>query len=398
MAETRLRAARQQRGWSQSRLIFELDRQARADGVSVPGRDSLRCMISRWENGRIKPDEVYRTLLSQLYGLSETDLGFAFDPTWRLPTPPGAQPTVFPFRTSPAGPELLDHLDRVFDDCARTDNLVGPRYVGGTVTQQLTMIDELCAQTNGRTRDGLLARGARYAELAGWLHQDAGNLDAALYWSDRAMEYAQVLDDPHLTSYILMRKSNVTTDARQAGRALGLVTAALRHSDRLTPRLRAVALRQQAVASALAGESDACGRAIDAAMTEAVQAAAGPTGAPDLASYCTPSYIAMEAGACWTQLAEPDKAVTALRQGLDACPAAQQRDRGLGLARLASAHAIAGEPEQACAVGQQAVEVTVRTASARTMTELRSLQGRLKPWRHMPPVADLDRAVADVAS
>jgi transcriptional regulator with XRE-family HTH domain len=92
VAETRLRAARQQRGWSQSRLIHELDRQARADGVSVPGRDSLRCMISRWENGRIKPDEVYRTLLSQLYGLSETDLGFAFDPTWRLPTPPGAQP------------------------------------------------------------------------------------------------------------------------------------------------------------------------------------------------------------------------------------------------------------------------------------------------------------------
>jgi hypothetical protein len=352
-------------------------------------------MISRWENGRIKPDEVYRALLTQLYGLSDADLGFASDRTWLLPTPPGAQPTVFPFRTRTAGPELLDHLDRVFDECARTDNLAGPRYVGGTVTQQLTMIDELCAQTHGRTRDDLLARGARYAELAGWLHQDAGNLDAALY---RAMEYAQVLDDPHLTSYILMRKSNVTTDARQAGRALGLVTAALRHSDRLTPRVRAVALRQQAVASALAGESDACGRAIDAAMNDAVGAAAGSDGEPDLASYCTPSYIAMEAGACWTHLAQPDRAITALQEGLAACPSTQQRDRGLGLARLASAHAAAGEPEQACAVGHQAVEVTVRTSSARTMSELRSLQGRLKPWRHMPPVADLDRVVADVTS
>jgi len=296
------------------------------------------------------------------------------------------------------GPELLDHLDRVFDDCARTDNLAGPRYVGGTVTQQLTMLDELCSQTNGRTRDELLARAARYAELAGWLHQDAGNLDAALYWSDRAMEYAQVLDDPHLTSYILMRKSNVTTDAHQAGRALGLVTAALRHPDRLTPRLRAVALRQQAVASALAGEADACGRAVDAAMAEAVQAAAGPTGEPELASYCTPAYIAMEAGACWTQLAVADKAITALRQGLDDCPAAQQRDRGLGLARLASAHAVAGDPEQACTVAHQAVAVSVRTASARTITELRSLRGRLAPWRRMSPVVDLDRALVAIAS
>jgi hypothetical protein len=157
-------------------------------------------------------------------------------------------------------------------------------------------------------------------------------------------------------------------------------------------------LRQQAVASALAGESDACGRAIDAAMTEAVQAAAGPTGAPDLASYCTPAYIAMEAGACWTQLAEADKAITALRQGLDDCPAAQQRDRGLGLARLASAHAVAGDPEQACIVAHQAVAVSVRTASARTITELRSLRGRLAPWRRMSPVADLDRALVAIAS
>jgi hypothetical protein len=393
-----LKAARQARGWSQSRLIHELERQARADEVSVPGRDSLRCMISRWENGRRKPDGVYQTLLAQLYGLSDRDLGLVPDPVWQLPTPPGAQPTVFPFRTRRVGPELLDHLDRVFDVCARADNLAGPRYVGGTVTQQLAMIDELCPHAQGSTQDGLLACGARYAELAGWLHQDAGNLDAALYWSDRAMEYAQELDDPRLVSYILMRKSNVITDAGKAGRALGLVTAALKHPDQLTPRLRAVALRQHAVASALAGESAACERAIDTAMSEVTGASSEPSDEPDLASYCTPSYLAMEAGACWTHLAQPEKAVAALEQGLATCPTSQQRDRGLGLARLASAHASARSPDQACAVGGQAIEVTVKTASARTITELKSLQGRLKPWRRLAPVADLDRAIAEVAS
>ncbi len=254
MADTLLKAARVARGWSQARLIYELERQALVDGLTVPGRDSLRSMISRWENGRVMPDEIYRSLLTQLYGLSDIDLGFVSGTAWMLPTPPGARPAVVPLRARAAGPELLDYLDHVFDDCARTDNVAGPRYVGGTVSQQLAMIDELCPEAHGSTRDGLLARGARYAELAGWLNQDAGNLEAALYWSDRAMEYAQVLGDPRLTSYILMRKSNVTGDARQAGRALGLAEAALRHSDRLTPRLRAVALRQQAVAHALSGE------------------------------------------------------------------------------------------------------------------------------------------------
>ncbi len=133
-------------------------------------------------------------------------------------------------------------------------------------------------------------------------------------------------------------------------------------------------------------------------MAEVVEAAAGSNGEPDLASYCTDAYLAMEAGACWTHLARPDKAITSLKHGLATCPETHQRDRGLGLARLASAHAAAQEPEQASMIGMQGVEVSVRTASARTVAELKSLQGRLKPWRHTPMVAELDRAIAAVAS
>ena len=50
--ETRLQAARKARGWGQQRLITELERAARRRGVTLPGRDSLKAQVSRWENGR----------------------------------------------------------------------------------------------------------------------------------------------------------------------------------------------------------------------------------------------------------------------------------------------------------------------------------------------------------
>src|SRR3954447_22591240 len=74
-ALNRLRAARDERGWSQARLMYELERLASASGLAVPGRESLRIMVSRWENGHVRPDASYRGMLCRIYGQGPADLG-----------------------------------------------------------------------------------------------------------------------------------------------------------------------------------------------------------------------------------------------------------------------------------------------------------------------------------
>jgi hypothetical protein len=93
-------------------------------------------------------------------------------------------------------------------------------------------------------------------------------------------------------------------------------------------------------------------------------------------------------------LGQPRKAVAILEHGLAAWPAPYQRDRGLNLARKAVAHAADREPEQACAVAQQAAGIVSNTWSARTTAELRRLPVLLSAWSDLAPVAELRETLA----
>jgi tetratricopeptide (TPR) repeat protein len=199
------------------------------------------------------------------------------------------------------------------------------------------------------------------------LHQDAGELRAAMQWSNTALDLAQEASDAHLVSYIRMRKSNVASDARKPDLAIAFARAALQNPGSLTPRLRAVALRQEAHGYALAGNYNACARALDHAFQHAVDA---PDDEADIARYCTPGYIEMEAAHCWIELGKPAKAIATLQQGLADWQPHFRRDLGLCLARLAVAHAGTGQPDEALAVAQHALVIAADTRSQRTAGQL----------------------------
>ena len=259
----------------------------------------------------------------------------------------------------------------------KIDNLLGPAHLLALVKLHLNFIGELLTVASGHIRLELLTTGAWYAEFAGWLHQDAGNPQPAAYWTDRALGWAQAADDPLMVSYVLMRMSNQASGLGDTARTLDLARAALRGHDRLSPRVRALVFRQEARGHALSGDPAACARALEAAQEQA--AAPGDHGDDEdaLAGYCTPSYIDGEAADCWMLLGQPHKAVTILEHGLSAWPAPYERDRGLNLARLAVAHAASREPEQACAVAQEAAAIVSNTWSARATP---NCDGCLRSW------------------
>ena len=110
---------------------------------------------------------------------------------------------------------------------------------------------------------------SRYEEFRGWLNQDAGRLDQAMIHTDRARDLATELRDPLLAAYLLMRKSNIATDSGDPVLALALALAdtALSQTEHLSPTVRAVVLRQKALALAGLGQ----GQARDEVATEALE-------------------------------------------------------------------------------------------------------------------------------
>jgi transcriptional regulator with XRE-family HTH domain len=291
-------------------------------------------------------------------------------------------------------PEAIRRLRTILMEYVKIDNLLGPAHLLDLVALHLNFIGALLTVASGQVRVELLTVGAWYAEFAGWLYQDAGNPHAATYWTDRALRWVQAADDPLRVSYVLMRKSNQASSLGDAGRTLGLAQAALRGQDRLPPRVRALALRQEARAHALSGDPTACARALEAAQQQAAAPGDHDEDERALAGYCTPSYLDGEAADCWMLLGQPRKAITILEHGLAEWPAPYQRDLGLNLARLAVAHAADQAPEQACAVGHQAAGIVSDTWSARATAELRRLPMLLAAWPDLAPVVELRETLA----
>ncbi|TKG60239.1 helix-turn-helix domain-containing protein [Prauserella endophytica] len=267
-------------------------------------------------------------------------------------------------RTEPA---LVGALLNTLQQYVITDNLAGPHSLLTVVAQQTSFAERLLTESRERNRGDLLHVTARFAEFTGWLHQDAGDLHTAMRWSNTALDLAQEAGDAHLTSYIRMRKSNIASDARKPDLTIAFARAALQKPGALTPRLKAVALRQEAHGHALAGSYDECARALDHAFQHAADA---PDDDADIARYCTPSYVEMEAAHCWVELGQPAKALATLQQGLAEWHPDFRRDLGLCLARLAIAHAGTEQPDEALTVAQHSLAITTETRSARTKHQL----------------------------
>jgi hypothetical protein len=83
--------------------------------------------------------------------------------------------------------------------------------------------------------------------------------------------------------------------------------------------------------------------------------------------------------------------VTTLEASLTRWPAEQQRDRGLCLARLATAYAQMEDVEAAYNAAAQAAAIAQSTGSARILAELGRLQTHLSRWSKLVEIAELNR-------
>ena len=384
-----LKSARQRKAWSQSRLASALEQAARnlrcERDLPPGGRQTLIQYISYFENGKREVSERLRPIFREAFQSTDEELGFT-----STANPLGlAKPPDLPaahLRSS--GPAVISSLRQVLETNVQADARIGPPYLIPAIQGQLPVAEQICRMTRGADHDDALRLGSQFTEFCGWLYQDSGDYECAMYWTDRSLEYAAELDDRRVISYVLMRKSNIATEAGQPGHGLGLANAALRQRQQLTPRLRAVALRQRANAYALLHEPANFTQDTEDALIEATHGVHQVE--TDLAPYCTPSYVEMEAGASWVKLNAADSAIPVFEDSRAQWATVEQiRDHALCLARLATAYATAGEPEQACIVITDLIAIADGLGSARVATQIAELRASLAPWRAVSSVEEL---------
>ena len=302
-------------------------------------------------------------------------------------SPGDVQPLLSNLSRASAIP-VLSALREIHRGYVEADRLMGSICITGPIQLQMPVVERACEVTRGADRAEMLRFACQFTEFGGWVFQDAGDLICAMHWTDRALDYALELGDQRIIAYTLMRKAMIATETGNPAQGLGIANSALEYKDALTPRLRAVILRQRSYSNAALGEVIASARDSDEAVIEAV--AGEKQGEEDRAPYCTPTYAAMEAGASWVLLGHPRTALPILEKSRSDWPDhTQVRDYALCVSRLAIAYAAAGELEQACAAAGEVVALAQGLGSRRVVGQIDLLYRRLGRWRQDPAVAGL---------
>lgn len=110
----------------------------------------------------------------------------------------------------------LGFLERQLDASAADDGSGGPRSALPAVLGLLATIERQAGDVRPAIRHDFVRLGTRAAELAGWLYRDLGSDKGAVYWRDRAFEWAAEIEDLPMCGYVLLRKSQAAWDGRQA--------------------------------------------------------------------------------------------------------------------------------------------------------------------------------------
>lgn len=291
--------------------------------------------------------------------------------------------------------ELYGHLADQWHALVKTDNLLGPRYALGAVLTQLAVIEALLRATRWPARQGVLCLAARYAESAAWLHEDSGDLNAARYWTGRAMEWAVEGDDRLMLSWVLFRRSQQAMASRDAAQVASLSSAARREAGGLKGPALAAILQQQAHARALDGAEAECHRLLDSAHDQAATPDDPGDASSGHGSFCTPAYLEMQRGVCWLTLGRPAQAVAVLEEAVESLPAVYRRDRGLAFGSQAIALAAMGEPAEAAKAGMSALEIARDAGSRRILRGIMPLSAALAPHNELEHVAVFQAALAD---
>lgn len=277
-------------------------------------------------------------------------------------------------------------LRSTFDQHRTLGTMASPHVVLAPVIAHLHALRSLAAASPEPMRTNLFLLASRVAEYAGWMSQEAGDEAGALRWTDRAVAYAAAGRDPHLASFALVRRAEISLYQHDAIRTVELARRA-QDNPHAGPRILGLAARCEAQGRALAGDIAGYERALERAAE--LLATRDDDSGPVLGSTTVPDEVSLARGWALYDLGRPGEAADILDREVAAIPRAARRARARFGTRRALAHAVNGEIDEACVVARGVIDDAARVDSATIRLDLRELDRTLSRWRTHGAVRDL---------
>jgi hypothetical protein len=206
------------------------------------------------------------------------------------------------------------------------------------------------------------------------------------------MEWAQAANNTAMQGYVLLKKSQMAYDQRDAYRVSMLAEAAQHGPWQLPIKIRAEVTQQEALGMAMLGEPmSAIERKIDESCRLLTESP--PDDEDGLSgAYFTAETLSLRCAACYTEAGKPAQAAAMFDEVIGK-GTLSRRDVGFFNARRATALALSGEPDEAAAVGLASAQVAQETHSERTLRVLGEVVRTLEPWSSRPGPRALREAV-----
>ena len=311
-----------------------------------------------------------------------------------LTSAPADAPSAF--GTRKVGRADIDAIRELTHSYREMDNRLGGGKLRSSVVSYLDdHVSRLLTAGSYREETGrqLAAACGELSQLAGWVAYDSDEHGLAQRYLTQALAYSRHASDHALAAEVLAGQAHQALYLARPDEAVDLAraaqAAAVRHGS---ATLLTECLVMEAHGHAARNDAHACGAAL--ARAEQTFDRAAREDDPAWLSYFDEAYLAARMAQCFRDLGEAGHAARYARRSLD-MDRRYVRGRAFNLSLLATAYAKQDEPEQASAVGRQALDLTVRLTSARSVRYVRDVVRILRPRADVPAVRDFTAEVRE---
>jgi len=364
---TSLQTVRRHLGYTGAQVIDLFTRRAAALNLPIANPASLKTKLSRWENGKEQPSEIYRRLFREIYGRTNAELGF--------PDEPEEDPEATELRSRLATARTVDHQTvEVFrhqvDHARHIDRRFGALTQLDPLRTQIDQVQQLLTYRAGPARTALAGVLVEASTLAGWQALDRAAPGQAWTHYERAKAAAREADSPTLLVHATAEQAFVLIDLDETTAALDQLThARILATGTATPLLQAWLAAAHGETLAAAGHADDARRAFDTANALLPADPIDPA-LPFL--FLGDSHLDRWRGNALARVGAPE-AIDQLTAALARLPVDFVRARTGLLVDLAYAHAAAGDRDAALAYVRQARQLAGQIKSDRHQRRLNRL-------------------------
>ncbi|UVS80603.1 hypothetical protein Actkin_04354 [Actinokineospora sp. UTMC 2448] len=264
-----------------------------------------------------------------------------------------------------------------YQTAART---LPPSRLIDSLTGNVAVLDGLRRRAGAGVRPRYCHMQARYAETLSWLSEEAGDLTGAMYWIDRASQWAQAGDWNAMAAYGFVRRSMMVVSFSGDGkRAVDNASAVFAMTD-VSPRIRGLAAKQMAFGHALAGDEANSNRALDDAMRLLSEDSREDDAVLGQRSVVNDDLFTIFQATCDVYLGRGERVVPVLEPRLPSLSSSSARTATITRAKLARAYANAGQPEEASRMSLAVLDDIERVGSLSARSELRRAVPVLSYW------------------